>query len=267
MNIFLHEFKLNLRSVLVWSASIAVLLLAFMSIGSSFIEQSATLNAMMSSFPRELLIAFGMLDMDWSNPLGFLGLVFLFCQVCLGIQAANYGFGLVSIEETEWTADFLVAKPVSRVKIMTSKLLAALVSLLLTAIFVTIITFVSLLLFYADKDYQVKPVVFLMLSMPLLQLFFLSVGLCISLCVKRVRNVTPFSMALVFGLYILNAFGGMIGEKSLEILSPFEQWDPYFIIIHSAWDYPLYLISVAIIVITIPLSYLLYQRRNIPSAA
>ena len=69
---------------------------------------------MMSSFPKELLIAFGMVDMDWSTILGFFGLVFVFVQICLAIQAANYGFSLVSIEETEWTADFLLSKPVSR---------------------------------------------------------------------------------------------------------------------------------------------------------
>jgi hypothetical protein len=33
-------------------------------------------------------------------------------------------------------------------------------------------------------------------------------------------------MGLVFGLYILNAFGDMIGEESLEILSPFKHFAP-----------------------------------------
>jgi ABC-2 type transport system permease protein len=83
--------------------------------------------------------------------------------------------------------------------------------------------------------------------------------------VKRVRNVTPFSMALVFGLYILNAFGGMIGEKSLEIISPFRHFDPYYILKNASFD-PLVLISVTVIIICIAGSYWLYARRNIPSA-
>ena len=59
-------------------------------------------------------------------------MVFLFCQICLAIQASNYGFSLVSIEERELTADFLLAKPIGRGKILTAKLLAALAALTIT---------------------------------------------------------------------------------------------------------------------------------------
>lgn len=266
MNIYKHEFKASFRSVLIWSASITALIFVFMSIASSFSANAAVLNDMMSSFPKELLIAFGMIEMDWSSILSFFGLIFLFCQICLAIQAANYGFGLVSIEESELTADFLLAKPVGRTTIMTSKLLAAITSLTITNLVVWVSSLTSVALFSEGMDYDVKPLVILLLSNTVFQLFFLSVGMLISLLVKRVRNVTPFSMALVFGLYILNAFGGMIGEKSLEILSPFEHFDAYSILNHATWDLPLTLISVAIILISFFGSYILYARRNIPSA-
>lgn len=266
MNIYLHEFKSKLRSILIWSASVAALLFVFTSIYTSFSAQSALLDQMMDNFPKELLIAFGMENMDWSNVLGYFGLIFLFCQVCLAVQAANYGFGLVSIEESELTADFLLAKPVGRTQIMNSKLLSALTGLTITNLVVWISSFASLSLFAKGEDYQVKSLVTLLLSVVVLQMFFLSVGLVISLLVKRVRSVTPFSMGLVFGLYILNAFGGMIGEKSLEILTPFKHFDPNYIIKNAAWDLPLVLISVAIIVVSVPASYVLYSKRNIPSA-
>ncbi len=74
--------------------------------------------------------------------LGFYGFVFLFVQLCLAIQAGNYGFGLVSIEESELTADFLLSKPVSRAQILTGKLLAALTSLLVTALVLWVSTLV-----------------------------------------------------------------------------------------------------------------------------
>jgi len=266
MNIYLHEFKAKLRSMLIWSASIAALLIVFMSISSSFSAQSALLSQAMANFPRALLIAFGMENMDMSTVLGYFGLIFLFCQICLAIQAANYGFGLVSIEESELTADFLLAKPVGRTKIMTSKLLAALTALTITNIVVWIVSFICLGLFAKGQEYSARSLVILLLSIVVFQLFFLSVGMAISLLVKRVRSVTPFSMGLVFGLYILNAFGGMIGEKSLEIISPFKHFDPNYILKHAAWDLPLVLISVTIIVISMVASYLLYARRNIPSA-
>lgn len=266
MNIFIHEFKVHLKSVLIWSGSISALILAFLSMFGSFAAEAALVSDLMESFPKELLIAFGMTDMDWSTILGFFGLLFVFSQICLAIQAANYGFGLVSVEETEWTADFLLSKPVSRVKIMTSKLLAAICSLALTQAIVWSSSFIFINIFRQGQEYEVKAVVLLLLSMTIFQLFFLTVGMAISLLVKRLRNVLPYSMGLVFGLYILNAFGSMIGEKSLEIISPFKHFAPSFIIKNVSWDFPLIMISVGLIAISVGASYVLYARRNIASA-
>ena len=266
MNIYLHEFKTKLPSILIWSVSLCVLILVFMSMFQAFSADTAMVTELMASFPEELLIAFGMTDMDWSTILGFFGLVFTFCQICLAVQAANYGVGLVSIEETEWTADFLLSKPVGRAQIMTSKILSAITGLAITQAVVWGSSFMFLNIFSEGQEFQVKPVVLLLLSMTVFQLFFLTVGMAISLLVKRVRNVLPFSMALVFGLYILNAFGTMIGEKSLEILSPFKHFTPSFIIKNVTWDWPLVMISIALIVISLVAGYILYARRNISSA-
>lgn len=266
MNIYKHEFKTHLKSVVIWSVSISFLILVFMSVFSSFSTNATLLNQMMENFPKELLIAFGMVNMDFTTILGYFGLIFLFCQICLAIQAANYGFSLVSIEESELTADFLLAKPVRRTKIITSKLLAALTSLTITNLVVWISSFLFLNLFNDGIDYPVKPLVLLLLSIAVFQMFFLSVGVLISLLVKKVRSVTPFSMALVFGLYILNAFSDMIGGINLEVISPFKQFDPNYILKNAAYDLPLVLICVTVIVISLAGSYVLYSRRNIPSA-
>jgi ABC-2 type transport system permease protein len=264
MNIYKHELKTELRSILVWSVSIAALILLFLSIYPGFYKETALLQEMMANFPKELLIAFGMTNLDWSNILGYFGFTFLFCQICLGIQAANFGFSLVSIEENELTADFLLAKPVGRSKIMTSKLLAAITSLTITNAVVWIFCFIFIPIFSEGQDYSVRSLVLLLLSNSVFQLFFLSVGMVISLMVKRVRNVIPYSMGLVFGLYILNAFGGMLGEKSLEVISPFKHFDPNYIIKNAAFD-PLVLVSVALILLSLVGSYILYARRNILS--
>ncbi len=266
MNIYKHEFKMNFRSVLIWSASVAAIIFVFMSVFSSIAADTALLNETLSQFPEELLVAFGMTDLDFSTVLGFFGLVFLFCQICFAIQAANYGFSLVSVEERELTADFLLAKPVGRTKILTSKLLSALTGLTITNLVVWISSFVFIRMFNNGKAYDTKPLVMLLLSIVLFQLFFLTVGMLVSLLVKRVRNVTPFSMALAFGMYILNAFGGMLGEDTLEIISPFKQFEANYIIKNAAYDLPLVLISVSVIIISVVGSYRLYAKRNIPSA-
>jgi ABC-2 type transport system permease protein len=265
MNIFRQEFKMYLRSVITWSLSVAVLIFVFVSLFPSFAKQAVLLNEMLANFPEQLLIAFGLNGVDLSTPLGYFGYVFLFVQMCLAIQAANYGFSLVSIEEREWTADFLLAKPVGRTQILTSKLFAALSGLTITNIVVWVSSFTSINLFKGDRTYETSTLMLLLLSIGVFQLFFLSVGLVISLLVKKVRSVTPYSMALGFGMYMLSVFGDMLGESKLELITPFKHFDPNYINKYGAYDLPLVLLSVSVIVISLAGSYVLYVRRDIPA--
>ncbi len=265
MNIFQQEFKMHLRSVITWSVSVAALIFVFVSLFSSFAQDAALLNEAMAKFPKELLTAFGMNGVDLSTLLGYFSFAFLFAQICLAIQAANYGFSLVSIEEREWTADFLLAKPVGRAQILTSKLLAALSGLTITNMVVWISSFGFINLFKGDRTYETKPLLLLLLSIVVFQLFFLTVGLAVSLLLKRIRSVTPYAMALGFGMYVLSVFGDMLGESTLEKITPFKHFDPNYIIQHGAYDLPLVMISVAAIIISLVGSYWLYTRRDIPS--
>jgi len=267
MNIFRHEFKMHLRSVVTWSTAIAVLIFVFVSLFSSFSKQAELLNEALANFPKELLIAFGLNGADLSTTLGYFGFVFLFVQICLAIQAANYGFSLISIEERELTADFLLTKPVERTKILTSKLLAALSGLTITNVVVWVSSFASINLFKGDKTYEAGTLLLLLLSIVVFQLFFLSVGLVISLLVKRIRSVTPYSMTLGFGMYVLSIFGDMLGESTLEKLTPFKHFDINYIIQQGAYDLPLVLLSLSVIVVSLAGSYVLYRRRDIPAMA
>ena len=254
MNIYKHEFKMNLNSVIIWSVAIAALIFIFVSLFPSFAKDAELLNEMLVNFPEELLLAFGMTGIDLSTVLGFFSFAFLFAQICLAIQAANYGFSLVSIEERELT------------QILTSKLLAALSGLTITNIVVWISSFTFIHLFKGDRTYEPRNLILLLLSILVFQLFFLTVGLVISLLVKRVRSVTPYAMALAFGMYVLSAFGSMLGESKLENITPFKHFEPNYIVQHAAYNLPLVLISVTVIVISLVGSYLLYSKRNIPSA-
>ncbi len=265
MNIYRHEFKMHLRSVTTWSVAVAVLILVYVSLFSSFADQAELLNEMMANFPQQLLTAFGLNGVDLSTVLGYFGLVFLFVQVCLAIQAANYGFSLISVEEREWTAAFLLAKPVKRTQILTSKLLAAISGLTIANIVVWISSFAFIYLFKGDRTYETTPLLLLLLSIVVFQLFFLSVGLVISLLVKRIRSVMSYSMALGFGMYVLSVFGDMLGKSILEKITPFKHFEPNYIIQHGAYDLPLVLISASVIVISLVGSYVLYTRRDIPA--
>jgi ABC-2 type transport system permease protein len=265
--IFLHEFRSRLKSIIYWSIALVAMILIFLSIFPTFAAQAAIINKALSNFPPALLAAFGMNQADLSTVLGYFSFIFLFTQLCIAIQAGNYGFGLVSIEETELTADFLVSKPVSRAQILTAKLLAAFTSLVVTDIVVWVTTVAGLMLFNGGQKYDSRTVVLLSLSLIVFQLFFMSLGLVISLLVKRIRSVTPYSLGLGFGMYVLSAFSGLEGVSVLELLTAFKHFDPNYIIQHAAFDTPLVLLDVAVIVVSLVLSYWLYLRRDIPAVS
>jgi len=266
-NIYAHEFRARLRSVIIWSLAVTALLFFYFSFFSVFADQAALMNQMLERFPPQLRAAFGLDAMDLSTVLGFYSFIFLFVQLCLAIQAGNYGFGLVSIEESELTADFLLSKPVSRTQVLTSKLLAALTSLTITNLIVWVSSFVAISLFRGDREYDTRTLLLLLLSIVIFQLFFLSVGLVISVLVKRVRSVTPYSLGLGFGAYVLSAFSGILGDVKLELITPFKHLDPARIVRDGAYDTPLVLINVTVSVIALAASYWLYVRRDIPAVS
>jgi ABC-2 type transport system permease protein len=266
-NIYRHEFRTHLKSVLTWSMAVTGILFVYFSFFSMFADQAALMNQMLENFPQEFRAAFGLDNMNLADVLGYFSFIFLFVQLCLAIQAGNYGFGLVSIEESELTADFLLSKPVSRGQVLTSKLLAALTGLTITNLVVWVGSFLAINLFRGEREYEARVLVLLLISIAIFQLFFLSVGLVISLLVKRVRNVTPYALGLGFGAYVLGAFSGMLGDVKLELITPFKHFDAAYIVKQGAYDIPLVLLNVAASLLALGLSYWLYIRRDIPAVS
>ncbi|OGO66809.1 MAG: hypothetical protein A2Z49_02245 [Chloroflexi bacterium RBG_19FT_COMBO_56_12] len=266
-NIYRHEFRTKLKSVLIWSLALLFLIVFYFAMFPVFADQTALMNEALSRYPAELREAFGLDKTDLSTVLGFYSFIFLFCQLCLAIQSSNYGFGLVSVEENELTADFLLSKPVSRTQVLTSKLLAALTSLTITNLVVWASSFAAITLFREEREYEAGTLVMLLLTILIFQLFFLSVGLVISLLVKRVRSVTPYGLGLGFGLYVLNGFSGIFGDIKLELITPFKHIDATYIITNKAYDVPLLVLNLLITLIALAASYWLYNRRDIPAVS
>lgn len=266
-NIYKHEFYTRLKSVVIWSLAVAAILVIYFSFFAVFADQAAMMNEMLARFPPEMTAAFGLDKMDLSTVLGYYSFIFLLVQLCLAIQASNYGFGLVSIEENELTADFLLSKPVSRTQVMTSKLLAALTSLTITNLVVWASSFVAISLFRGEYEYEPGTLLLLLVSIVIFQLFFLSVGLVISLLVKRVRSVTPYALGLGFGSYVLSAFSGVFGDVKLELITPFKHLDAAYIVQNGAYDMSLVLLNVVVTLVSLVAGYWLYIRRDIPAVS
>ena len=266
MNIFKHEFIMKKKSIIIWSLSTAAFMIFYMAFFPAMAQDSASFEAIMNSFPKEMLQALGLREgLSLAGLMGFFTLTFTMMQVAIAIQSANYGFSILSEEERELTADFLMTKPVSRSKIYFSKFLAALLGLLITAIAVGISSFVALELFNGGQAYEKVHVFKLILTVPIFQLLFLSMGMFISLLFKKIRSVLSLSMGLVIGLYVISGVRGIIDSDILGYFTPFYYFEPGLILIDGSYNLELLGIAVGIIIVSLVSSYLLYKRRNIHS--
>jgi ABC-2 type transport system permease protein len=66
---------------------------------------------------------------------------------------------------------------------------------------------------------------------------------------------------------VLAAFSGLEGVSVLELITAFKHFDPNYIILHAAYNTPLVLLDVAVIVVSLVVSYWLYLRRDIPAVS
>jgi len=264
MNIFKLEFKKKIKSMLIWTASILAWALIVIAFIPTLVAEGHTFAGMiedMGAFAQVL----GIETETLSSVIGIIGMYFGMLLIVFGIQSANYGFGLVTIEESELTADFLLAKPVKRSKILTNKILASVLIMLLTCTMYSVASYFTVLGVSGDYEVNTTALLLILLSSFFVQLFFFSVGLLISLFLKKVKSVTPFSMGLVFGMFILDAFSRSFDINIVKYFNPFSFFETGAIAKEAAYDTTFFIINLLIVVVSITLSYMLYQKRDIKS--
>ena len=266
MNIYLFEFRMYRKSIIIWGIAIPFWIMFYMMFFPMISIDSAAFDMIMADFPPEFLAAFGMnSDLPMSSILGYFGLTFGMAQIPIAIQAANYGFHTLSVEERELTADFLLSKPITRSKIIISKFLAALTSLTIVNVLIWVSSITSIYLFKGEQTVELSNVLVLLSTVTLFQLYFLSVGMLVSVSVKKISSVLSYSMALGFGLYILNSLKALFSSDIFGFISPYSHFNPSYILAEGHYHPVFTIVSVTIIVVSLLMSYFLYLRRNIHS--
>ena len=266
MNIYLFELKMYKNSIIIWSLAISFWIIFYMAFYPMIATDSAAFDQIMADFPPEFLAIMGMnSELPMSSILGYFGLTFSMAQIPIAIQAANYGFHTLSVEEREMTADFLLSKPVTRSKVIISKFLAAFTSLAIINVFVWISSIISLYAFKGDQSFALRNVIVLLSTVVFFQLFFLSVGMVVSVSLRKISSVLSYSMALGFGLYILNSLKSLFSSDIFGYISPYSHFNPSYILLEGYYHPVFTIISLSIIVISLLMSYFLYLRRNIHS--
>lgn len=262
MNMYLHELKAYRKSTILWTCIMAAVIAFFLALFPAFIKDVADTRKLFETLPESVRKAIGLSLENFFTLMGFYSYVFSYVVLCGAIQAMNLGTSIISKEVRDKTADFLLTKPVSRKKIMTAKLLAALTSLVITDIFL-IAAAIIVVSAVKSEPYSMK--VFLMISATLffIQLMFMSLGVIISVIVPKIRSVLPISLGTVFGFFFINMFGSLIGDKATRYITPFLYFDSAYIMKNAAYEISFIIVEVVFIIAAVGASYLIYSKKDI----
>ncbi|NRD77270.1 ABC transporter permease subunit [Bacillus sp. BRMEA1] len=262
MNIFLHELKANRKSTIIWTLSLVAVVIFFMALFPSITKDAEGFKKVLENYPEGVRKVLGVSINSITSLLGFYSYVFTYVVLCGAIQAMNLGTSILSKEVREKTADFLLTKPITRVQIVTAKLLSAFTSLVLSNV-VFIAAAIITVKAVSGKTFDMTAFLLISLTAFWVECLFLALGILISVTLPKIKSVLSVSLGTVFGFFVLNMLGSVIGEKAIRYVTPFKYYDTTYIMKHNSYETTYVIIEILFIMAAVTVSYLIYSKKDI----
>lgn len=260
MTIMKHEWKRGGKAFLIWTASIAFLsavcLLMFPEMKGQM-DSVSNMFASMGSFSA----AFGMDRLNFGTLIGFYAVE---CGNIIGLGGAFFASltaaCALSEEEKDHTAEFLLTHPVSRVGVVTQKLLALLTQILLMNLIVYALSLGCAAAI--GEELPLRDITLLHTSYLLMQMEF--AGVCFVLSAFLRRGGAGVGLGLATMLYFVNIIANLSDRLSfLKYCTPFGYTDGADIVTNGAIDAKTAAVGIAFTVIGIIIAYWHYTRKDI----
>ena len=263
MNIVLRELKANRKALIIWCVSMFLFIAMGMVKYSGFSKMGSEVNEMMESLPKVMTSMFGINQIDLTSVGGYYSIFFIYFMLIAGIHAIMLGATIISKEERDKTADFLIVKPIKRHKAVTSKLIAAFINVLILNI-VTFVGSVVIVAFY-NKGESISGEIFkITCTLLILQIVFLSMGLLFSSLTKTTKKATGLSTGVILAMYMLSMAIPLTNKlDSLEFLTPFAYFDAKEIMLGHGVEMIYILISLVIVVVATSFTYVFFNKKDI----
>lgn len=260
MTLVKHELRQGKISFLIWTVSIGFLLATCIFLFPEMKGQMDSVNDVFSSM-GSFTAAFGMDQLNFGTLIGFYAVE---CGNILGLGGAFYAAlcaaGMLSKEEKEKTAEFLLTHPVSRKRVLTEKLIALLIQ----------ITAINLI-FYAlsvgsiaavGEEIPWKEISLLHLAYYLLQLEL--AGICFGISAFLRKGSAGAGLGIAAMMYFLNLIANIADVASfLKYITPFGYCEGADIISNGSLDITLVAIGAVIGISGIIIAYLKYTKKDI----
>lgn len=260
MTVFLHELRTNKLALIIWSCAISFMLGVCVIIYPEMSTQMGDISAMFSDMGA-FSDAFGMDKLNFGEFMGYFGVE---CGNVLGLGGALFaailGASALAKEEKEHTAEFLLTHPISRTRIISEKLFAALAQVCLLNVVVVLVTVLCMLAVQVEADAATMALVFL--AYLILQLEITAVTFGLSAFLRR--GELGVGLGLVFAMYFLNILANLTEElEFLKLITPFAYADGAHIIPEKAIDIKYLAVGAAISALGIAAAYWKYRKKDI----
>ena len=260
MTLVKHELRQGKTAFLIWTASIGFLLAVCIFLFPEMKGQMDSVNdifASMGSFTE----AFGMDRLNFGTLIGFYAVE---CGNILGLGGAFYAalcaVGILSKEEKDKTAEFLLTHPVSRKRIITEKLIAVLIQL--TAMNIILYALAVGSIAAVGEAIPWKEVSLLHLAYYLLQVEL--AGICFGISAFLRKGSVGVGLGIAVMMYFLNLIANITdAAEFLKYITPFGYCEGADIISSGSLDGTLVSIGAVIGICGIIIAYLKYTKKDI----
>ena len=262
MNMYLKELKDYRKAMFFWTLAIIAFMLSAMSKYQGYQKSGTSINEVIESMPAGLGAVLGFKGLDLQTAGGFFAMCALYLSIMLGVHAVLLGSGIIAKEESDKTIEFLCSKPVSRNRILFSKLLAALTTIVILNI-VTAITSVISVAAFEEGPSMSGDIIFLMPAIFFLQLWFLMIGASFAAVMRRPRRAGMYSAAVLLATFVISAFVDITDRFGfLRYTTPFKYFDPKTIFAEHRYSITYILITAVVVTLLLAWSRMAYQNRD-----
>lgn len=221
MNLFRKELKTGFKPFLFWTLGLFVFVFAGIVKSSAAMADGQFMTDLINKFPRIVVAAMGMANVDISQFSGFYAVLMQYLFLLTAVYAAHLGSGAVSRESVDKTYEFLFTKPRSRTFILSRKLLASLVFLSAYACLSFVFSVLAVRQLGLAEDYSALFARF-SLALWLVGLVFLSLAALFSAHFRAAEHGARAGNLAVLGAYVLEVVYDLVEKPGiLRFTTPF----------------------------------------------
>lgn len=265
MNIFRYELRSQLKNFVIWSASLLLLLLVVTAgLFTVFMDSRDAVISMVDNLPPAFSAAFGIYMEQIFTYGGFYSFIYTYIALVGAIMAASISLSVFSREKRSKCVDFLLTKPLSRVRIFTYKLLACLA--LLTAMnFLYVSAAVLGYRCSGQEPSLTGTFIWACCALFFTQLVFMAFGMFFAVFARKVRSVSGIATALGFGGFILSALHGLLEEEAVRFIAPLKYFEPNSVFSSGGYEVKYAVTAAVVVAACVVLSWVKYVKSDIPA--